>query len=64
MGPVWASETVYSSLNLMNRGRPCHLNSLLGTVPHFIAHKHLNFSINSRNMKEKKKKQREIIKNI
>ena len=33
---IYASEMTYSSLSVMNRGRPCHLNSLLGTLPHLI----------------------------
>ena len=32
-----ASETAYSSLNVMNRGRPYRLNSLLGTLLHLIS---------------------------
>ena len=34
---IYASETAYSSLHVMNRGRPCRLNSLLGTLPHLIS---------------------------
>ena len=34
---IYASETAYSSLTVMNRGRPCRLNSLLGTLPHLIS---------------------------
>ena len=30
--PMCASETAYSSLNVMNKGRPCRLNSFLGTL--------------------------------
>ena len=35
-GSIYVSETTYSSLNVINRGRPCRLNSLLGTLPHLI----------------------------
>ena len=31
-GSIYASETANSSLNVMNIGRPCRLNSLLGTL--------------------------------
>ena len=34
---MYASETGYSSLNVMNRGRPCRMNSLLGTLSHLIS---------------------------
>ena len=37
---IYASEMTYSSLSVMNRGRPCHLNSLLGTLPHLISQGH------------------------
>ena len=46
--PLWGdsvmictSETNYSSFNVMNRGRSCPLNSLLGTLPHLISQEHL-----------------------
>lgn len=32
-GSICTSETTYLSLNMMNRFRPCHFNSLLGTLP-------------------------------
>ena len=31
------TRTIYASETLMNRGRPCRLNSLLGTLPHLIS---------------------------
>ena len=40
VGPTCASETAYSSLNVRNRGRPCRLNSLLGTLPRLISQEH------------------------
>ena len=40
VGPACASETAYSSLNVRNRGRPCRLNSLLGTLPRLISQEH------------------------
>ena len=36
VGPTCASETAYSSLNVRNRGRPCRLNSWLGTLPRYL----------------------------
>ena len=36
-GSIYVSETAYSSLNVINRSRPCRLNSLLGTLPHLIS---------------------------
>ena len=36
-GSIYASEMAYSSLHVMNRGRPYRLNSLLGTLPHLIS---------------------------
>ena len=38
--PTCVSETAYSSLNVRNRGRPCRLNSLLGTLPRLISQEH------------------------
>ena len=40
VGPACTSETAYSSLNVRNRGRPCRLNSLLGTLPRLISQEH------------------------
>ena len=40
VGPTCASETAYSSLNVRTRGRPCRLNSLLGTLPRLISQEH------------------------
>ena len=40
VGPTCASEKTYSSLNVRNRGRPCRLNSLLGTLPRLISQEH------------------------
>ena len=34
---IYASEMAYSLFNVMNRGRPCHFNSLLGTLCHLIS---------------------------
>ena len=34
---IYASETAYSSLKVINRGRPCRLNYLLGTLPNLIS---------------------------
>ena len=36
-GSICASETAYSSLHAMNRGRPCRLNSLPGTLLNLIS---------------------------
>ena len=35
-GFIYLSITAYSSLSVMNRGRPCRLNSLFGTPLHFL----------------------------
>ena len=40
VGSTCASETGYSSLNVKNRGRPCRLNYLLGTLPRLISQEH------------------------
>ena len=49
MSCIWTSETADLSLNVMNRGRPCRLNSLLGTLPHLISREHPNGNINKHN---------------
>ena len=36
-GSIYASETAYLLLNVINRARPCYLNSLLRTLPHLIS---------------------------
>ena len=41
VGPICASQTAYSSLNLINRGRTCRWNSLLETLPHLISQEFL-----------------------
>ena len=41
VGPTCASDTAYSSLNVRNRGRPCRLNSLLGTLSSTYIHTYI-----------------------
>ena len=36
-----SDTATYSSLNVMNRGKPFRLNSLLGTLPHLISQEYL-----------------------
>ena len=40
-GPICTTDTAYSLLDLMNRGRLCGLNSLLRTLPILISQEYL-----------------------
>ena len=37
VSPICASETAHSALKVINKGIPCCLNSLLGTLLHLIS---------------------------